>query len=436
MKKLVLSLTAICAAVSLNAQTPIANNGLESWTSGDADGFTVAPGIAPVPSSTNILATISGGTFGTMPLLQVSTGASEGTSFARLTTATLSGSLNANIPDGVYGSLIAQEIVTSDRPSQLTFDYMSAMGANDSSVVFIEATLWNGTGRTTIGQALGIYAGNQATWSSEALDMFYLDPANPDTITIFIASSVSEVFNTLGGQPVAAAVSGTRFDIDNMAFITPTPAPNVSNVVASDISNNTNGTDLQISFNVPADETDIAGYYAIAFESGDEIAMGLLADPNAFATGNGLAIAKTGSNQTAAFGAADVAYSLGTSSVLNSPIVENVPYKVVVYVEGQNGKIDVYAVSNEVTLTSSASIAEITLTSNVYPNPTADVLNINTNTEAASVSVISMDGKVIATQEMNGTSTAVNVAGLNAGAYFYEVKTADGSVVRNTFMKK
>ena len=47
-----------------------------------------------------------------------------------------------------------------------------------------------------------------------------------------------------------------------------------------------------------------------------------------------------------------------------------------------------------------------------------------------------MDGKVVSTQEMNGTSATVNVADLNTGAYFYEVKTIDGSVSRNTFMKK
>lgn len=77
-----------------------------------------------------------------------------------------------------------------------------------------------------------------------------------------------------------------------------------------------------------------------------------------------------------------------------------------------------------------------TLNANVYPNPASDVLNVNTNVEAVAVSVISMDGKVVATQEMNGTSAIVNVADLNAGAYFYEVKTVDGLVSRNTFMKK
>lgn len=94
-------------------------------------------------------------------------------------------------------------------------------------------------------------------------------------------------------------------------------------------------------------------------------------------------------------------------------------------------------VDNFVLNVSTAGIEEqIALELNVFPNPASDVLNINTNVEAISVSVISMDGKVVATQEMNGTSAVVNVSDLNSGAYFYEVKTVDGLVSRNTFMKK
>ena len=72
----------------------------------------------------------------------------------------------------------------------------------------------------------------------------------------------------------------------------------------------------------------------------------------------------------------------------------------------------------------------------VYPNPAGDVLNIKTTGVASNVSIISLDGKVISTQVMNGTFAAVNVADLQAGAYFYQVTAEDGSVVTNTFMKK
>tara|TARA_B110000908_G_scaffold160070_1_gene202917 strand:- start:483 stop:1355 length:873 start_codon:yes stop_codon:yes gene_type:complete len=84
---------------------------------------------------------------------------------------------------------------------------------------------------------------------------------------------------------------------------------------------------------------------------------------------------------------------------------------------------------------SSASIEENTVVANVYPNPAADVLNITASNEVSTVSIIGMDGKAISTTDVNGTTTSVNISALNAGVYFYEVVTANGTV-RNTFVKK
>jgi hypothetical protein len=72
----------------------------------------------------------------------------------------------------------------------------------------------------------------------------------------------------------------------------------------------------------------------------------------------------------------------------------------------------------------------------VYPNPASDVLNINVNTNATSVSIMGMDGKVISSESVNSNSIAVNVSDLVAGVYFYEVVAENGTVVRNTFVKK
>ncbi len=82
------------------------------------------------------------------------------------------------------------------------------------------------------------------------------------------------------------------------------------------------------------------------------------------------------------------------------------------------------------------NITENSIEASVYPNPAGDVLNIKTTGVASNISIISLDGKVISTQVMNGTFAAVNVADLQVGAYFYQVTAEDGSVVTNTFMKK
>lgn len=85
---------------------------------------------------------------------------------------------------------------------------------------------------------------------------------------------------------------------------------------------------------------------------------------------------------------------------------------------------------------SNASVVENSIEVSVYPNPTSSVLNIKTSEAVSTVSIISTDGKILSTTEMNGTTGSVNVAELNAGVYFYEVSTESGNVVRNTFIKK
>ncbi|NRA12338.1 MAG: T9SS type A sorting domain-containing protein [Crocinitomicaceae bacterium] len=82
-----------------------------------------------------------------------------------------------------------------------------------------------------------------------------------------------------------------------------------------------------------------------------------------------------------------------------------------------------------------AGLNEATVTAKVYPNPATDVLNITASNEVSTVSIIGMDGKVISTTDVNGTTTSVDIAALNAGVYFYEVVTVEGTV-RNTFVKK
>lgn len=83
-----------------------------------------------------------------------------------------------------------------------------------------------------------------------------------------------------------------------------------------------------------------------------------------------------------------------------------------------------------------SGLTESTIEVNAYPNPASTVLNIVTTSNATSVSVITMDGKVVATENVSGTTASINVADLVSGVYFYEVTAQDGSVVRNTFVKK
>lgn len=73
----------------------------------------------------------------------------------------------------------------------------------------------------------------------------------------------------------------------------------------------------------------------------------------------------------------------------------------------------------------------------VYPNPTSNVLNIEVkNTEASSLNVYGVDGKVVLTSSLTGAQSTVDVSNLNNGVYFYNISTIDGNVMNGTFIKE
>lgn len=98
---------------------------------------------------------------------------------------------------------------------------------------------------------------------------------------------------------------------------------------------------------------------------------------------------------------------------------------------------DLYTlVIDDILVENVTSLDEASIEISAYPNPASTELTISTSGAANEVSILSMDGKVVSTQAMTGAEVTVNVADLTSGVYFYELKAADGSVVRNTFVKK
>lgn len=81
-------------------------------------------------------------------------------------------------------------------------------------------------------------------------------------------------------------------------------------------------------------------------------------------------------------------------------------------------------------------ITEASISASVYPNPASTELNVVVNGEASNISIISMDGKVLSSQAVYGSTTTVDVSGLTSGVYVYEVTANDGSVIRDSFVKK
>ena len=93
---------------------------------------------------------------------------------------------------------------------------------------------------------------------------------------------------------------------------------------------------------------------------------------------------------------------------------------------------------DDVQVTDAAGLNKVeAIAVSAFPNPVVDVLNINLKENISSVTIMSTEGKVISSNLVNNLNTAsVNVAELVSGVYMYQVKTSNGVVVTNKFVKK
>lgn len=102
--------------------------------------------------------------------------------------------------------------------------------------------------------------------------------------------------------------------------------------------------------------------------------------------------------------------------------------------EGSELLLDKMVLKNSAT----TGVNEATVTTaSVYPNPAVDVLNFKLEgADASSVTIFSLDGKVLISQSVNGSNGSVNVSELNTGMYIYQIATVNGETVKSTFVKK
>lgn len=72
---------------------------------------------------------------------------------------------------------------------------------------------------------------------------------------------------------------------------------------------------------------------------------------------------------------------------------------------------------------------------NMYPNPATEVLNVNAPAAIQEVKVFNLAGQVVLQQEIGATSSQLDVARLQTGAYLLQV-TADGQTGTYKFVKQ
>lgn len=150
----------------------------------------------------------------------------------------------------------------------------------------------------------------------------------------------------------------------------------------------------------------------------------------------GLAI-MTGSTTTAATKTVTAWINAGGLGTVNRAII-TFGSSFTNYFEDVPANLGSKLIVDDVSFTVAAAVGldELSATSTVYPNPVVNTLNVEiTNAEATSISIYSLDGTLVKTENLNGVKGAVNVENLNTGMYLYTISTKGGAVIKSKFLK-
>jgi hypothetical protein len=255
-------------------------------------------------------------------------------------------------------------------------------------------------------------------------EYFYLDNGTL-TPELIVEDTTMEVWVYVEGQngfnDVYAASNPVTLQSD---------APNVSNIVASDISDNGDGTDLQVTFDVPNDESYIANYWVVVTDTG--VTPNAAANPLTFFQTEGKQITPDGTSHTVNFNAGDTYFYLDNSNLTPEIIVEDTIMEVWVYVEGQNGATDVFKSSNNITLTSSnvgINGQEITAVK-AFPNPAKDKIFFEVPTTGGTLTITSIVGHKVISQPIENNIEIISTHALRNGVYIYSVHDNAGKLIK------
>lgn len=185
--------------------------------------------------------------------------------------------------------------------------------------------------------------GNQSfTLPSNAVDTNGYRITNNEGYRVFVLS-VSTSGNS--SQNALSSYSSQITLTANAAVTAP------SNVAATDIGDNGNGSDLRVTFNRSTDETNVNHYRVFVVKSGTSFN---LASANAVGSANYTYVSKNGNNQT-------INLSSGAKTADGSNIVNGVAYQVYVMAVNNNGSLAnaLSSGSGVITLASNTAVAAV-----------------------------------------------------------------------------
>lgn len=89
-----------------------------------------------------------------------------------------------------------------------------------------------------------------------------------------------------------------------------------------------------------------------------------------------------------------------------------------------------YLKLDDISITPNVGIPEFENEANIYPNPSNDILHVNTSSNIHNISIFNMMGQQVATYDANDTYIRINTSNLNNGIYLISIKTDNGTINR------
>ncbi len=220
MKKILLSLTALCAVILVNAQTQPPNAGFETWGSslGEpqeptgwvsenvlASPLLTTPNPNPNPTSVTQYTPAQTGSFSCQVVTKVITYNPAYPALADTMGALILGKVSTSSPYLLAG------IAYTDRPNTFSFESMYTPVGSDSAWAYVALTKWTGSSRSIIASNYSDIPPS-ATWMPRSFTLNYLSTTVvPDTLQITFYSSSLKRHSMMPGSTLvldALAFSG------------------------------------------------------------------------------------------------------------------------------------------------------------------------------------------------------------------------------------
>jgi len=344
-------------------------------------------------------------------------------------------------------TITLQSVAASTALSVVASDIADNNNGSDMKVAFTKAANENTIDKYRI---MVVKAANASTFNINSANNVVA--ANYKEITPNgnnIIDTLSAMGKDVNGDPIANGVAykvfvyskadGTNATVNSLSTASNTitlqsiAANKATSVVASDIGNNNNASDMKVIFNKATNENSLSEYRIMIVKLADAAAFDI-AKANAVTIANCQKVTPNGSNYS-------IVLASGTKDVDGNAIANLVDYKVFIFskADGTNATVNSLSqASNTIKLIDDTGIEEFDKANiNLFPNPVSDFMTIEMPTTGCyNIQIIDINGKVVFEKRFEGLSTKISVSDFVNGNYFVFISDKKQNISKKIIVKK